>query len=52
MDVSTAGTEHNEFQYFINLVKSMDYIDVKQNDKDYGPWNLYSIKRWYEEYII
>ena len=41
-----------KFQYFINLVKSMDYIDVKQNDKDYGPWNLYSIKRWYEEYII
>ena len=41
-----------KFQYFINIVKSMDYIDVKQNDKDYGPWNLYSIKRWYEEYII
>jgi hypothetical protein len=40
-----------KFQYFINLVKSMDYIDVKQSEKNYGPWQLYSIKRWYEEYI-
>ena len=40
-----------KFQSLINYVKSTDYIDLKQNDNDYGPWNLYSIKRWYEGYI-
>jgi hypothetical protein len=40
-----------KFQYIINLVKSGDYIDLKQSDKEYGPWQLYSIKRWYEGYI-
>ena len=40
-----------KFQYMINLVKSGDYIDLKQSDKEYGPWQLYSIKRWYEGYI-
>jgi len=40
-----------KFQSLINYVKSTDYIDLKQSDNDYGPWNLYSIKRWYEGYI-
>ena len=40
-----------KFQSLINYVKSTDYIDLNQNDNDYGPWNLYSIKRWYEGYI-
>ena len=40
-----------KFQSLINYVKSTDYIELKLTDKDYGPWNLYSIKRWYEGYI-
>ena len=45
-----------KFQYMINLVKSMDYIALSEfvdTDKEivYGPWQLYSIKRWYEGYI-
>ena len=44
---------NENFQNIVNLVKSMDYIDLKVAGETYGNgiWDAQSIKRWYEEYI-
>ena len=53
-ETTTIFEQPNEnFQNIVNLVKSMDYIDLKVAGVSYGNgmWGAQAIKRWYEEYI-
>ena len=51
-ETTTIFEQPNEnFQNIVNLVKSMDYIDLKVTDVVYGVWAAQAIKRWHEEYI-
>ena len=39
------------FKDFVNTVKSLNYVECRDDTSGYGIWPTYSIKNWYEGYI-
>jgi len=53
-ETSSIFEQPNEnFQYMVNLAKSVDYMDCRTGyvGPDYGQWQAHSIKVWYDNYI-
>ena len=39
------------FKDVVNTVKSLNYVECRDDTSGYGIWPTYSIKNWYEGYI-
>ena len=39
------------FKYMVNTVKSLSWVESRDDKGEYGIWPTYSIKNWYEGYI-
>ena len=54
-ETTTIFKQPNEdFEQFVELAKSLDYMDCRSHEKMdgwYGQWPIGSIKQWYDEYI-